>query len=461
MNNFPRCLSLTALLLAGAALAGTPDPTLLVPGQTLGPMRQASVEVEDGAMAMDERSQLLVGRPGAYTAQAGNVLLYRWESGSWQIRQIIVAPVAFQQSGARFGQSLAVHGRWLLIGAPGETVEGVSQAGAGYLFRRRTDNDNYELVNGGRLVQGLPSGNARRLGTAVAIGADFAALGVPGHGPMGNAQVGQVVTVTRQPNDAWFIDGLINLPAGNPAAGAAFGSSLLMDASGANLFVGAPDQTVSDQAVAGRVYVYRRNAGAWQLRQQLSWTPTDLLDRFGTAMALADGRLFVGASARSKPGAAQAKGGGVRVYRFIAGLDSWVTETDLFPGTAQSGARFGQALSARSGAVGPRLLVGVPRRNLGTVLIGVRSEAGEALVFESLPASGGYDYFETLALRWGGSILASASGNRFGSSVLLAERDGLPFAGAAAPGRSEDGQTAGWIQTWVGDRIFRHGFELP
>lgn len=454
-------VGLSALLLAGAALAGPPDQTLLLPGQAIGPLRPASVAVEDGAMVMDERGQLLVGLPGGYTGQAGAVHLQRWENGSWQVRQILTAPAAHQHSGARFGQALASHGRWLLVGAPRETVEGLAEAGAAYLFRRRTSDDGYELVTAGRLIQPGATVSGRRLGSALAIGADFAAVGVPGHSASGASQVGQVMNLARQPNDAWFITGVINLPAGNPANGAAFGSALAMDATGANLFIGAPDQTVADQAVAGRVYVYRHSAGAWQLRQQLSWTPTDLLDRFGAAMALAGNRLMVAAPARSKPGATQTKGGGVRVYRLNVGLDSWVTEADLFPQSAQAGARFGQALSVLPDPVGPRLLVGVPRRNIGTVLIGVRSEAGEALLFESLPVAGGFDYIETSALRWGGSILASASGNRFGSQVLLARRDGLPFAAAAAPGRSEDGLTAGWVQTFAGDQIFGNGFQQP
>lgn len=462
MINIHRCITLAALMLAGIALADTPDSTLLVPGQALGPMRQGNVELEDGAMVMDERGQLLVGRPGGYTAEAGGVYLHRFENGRWEIRQIIPAPVEHRQSGARFGHALAIHGRWLLIGAPSETVDGLSEAGAGYLFRRRTDNDSYVLVANGRIVQSGVTGSNRRLGSAVAIGADFAALGVPGHGTFGNSQVGQVVTLARQANDAWFLGGTINLPAGDPANGAAFGSTLVMDATGANLLIGAPDQTVLNQALAGQVHVYRNTAGNWQLRQQLSWTPTDLLDRFGSALAITSGRLFIAAPARSKPGSAQTKGGGMRVYRFNVGLDSWVTETDVFPDTAQAGARFGQALSVLPGPVGPRLLVGVPRRSLGTLLIGVRSEAGEALLFESLPVVGGYDYIETSALRWGGSILASASGNRYGSSVLLADHEGLPFAAAAAPGRSDDGDlTAGWAQTWVGDRIFASGFQQP
>ena len=462
MIPFYQCLALALLLQAGSAQAGSPDETMLVPGQALGPLRQGNSVVEDGAVVMDERSQLLVGMPGGYTGQAGAVYLHRWQDGGWQVHQILTAPAEYLQTGARFGQALASQGPWLLVGAPRETVNGVTEAGAGYLFRRRTSDDRYELLAAGRIVQQGVTGSARRLGSAVAIGDNFAALGVPGHSAFGATQVGQVVTLARQPNDVWLNTGVINLPAGSPAGGAAFGAALLMDVTGSELFVAAPDQTVSNQALAGRVYVYRHNSGTWPLLQQLSWTPTDLLDRFGSAMALAGGRLFIAAPARSKPASAHTKGGGVGVYRFYAGLNSWVSEADLFPQTAQAGARFGQALSARSGAVGPQLLVGVPRRNLGTLLIEVRSEAGEAVLFEPLPAGGGYDYIETSALRWAGSIQASASGNRLGSSVLLASRNGLPFAATAAPGRSEDGgQTAGWVQTWIGDQIFGNSFEQP
>lgn len=453
-------LMLLALASSGA-IAGPPDASLLLPGAQIGPLRPAAVEVEDGAMAMDERGQLLVGRPGGYTGQTGTVYLYRLEAGEWQVRQILVAPPEHRQSGARFGQALAVSGRWLLVGAPRETVNGVTQAGAGYLFRRRDGDDGYELHFNGRIIQAGVTGSNRRLGSAVAIGADYAALGVPGHSPTGAAQAGQVLMLARQAGDAWFLSDLLALPAGNPAAGAAFGASLVMTASGDQVVVGAPDQTVNDQAVAGRIYWYRRNAGAWQLRQQLSWTPAELLDRFGASLALADGRLFVGASARSKPGTAQTKGGGVRVYRREPSLDSWLLEAELFPGSAQSGARFGQALSALSTPQGPRLLVGVPRRNLGNVLVGVRTEAGEAVLFEPSPAGAGFAWSEGVPLRWGGSVLAGASGNRFGSSVLLARRDGEPLAAGAAPGRSADGQTAGWLQLFVGDRIHASGFQAP
>lgn len=454
-----RLPSALLLLVHALATAAPPDPAVLLPGQQIGPLRQASAVLEDGALAMDERGQLLVGMPGGYTGQTGTVHLRRWEQGQWQVRQILVPPPEFRQTGARFGHALAVHGRWLLVGAPRETVDGLAQAGAGYLFRRRDGDDGYDLVFNGRIIQQGVTGSGRQLGSAVAIGADFAALGVPGHSVTGAAQSGQVLMLARQASNAWFLDGTLALPAGNPAAGAAFGSALAMTPSGDQVFVSAPDQTVADQAVAGRVYWFRRSSGAWQLRQQLSWTPVDLLDRFGASLALEGGYLFVGASARSKPGDVQTKGGGVRVYRREVSLDSWVTAADLFPATAQAGARFGQSLSVLATGSGPRLLVGVPRRNLGTLLIGVRSEAGEATVFEPSPVGAGHAWMSGANLRWGGSVLASASGNRFGSSVLLVPGDGGPLAFAAAPGRSDDGLTAGWVQAFVGDRVFADGFQ--
>lgn len=450
-----------ALLLPLAAFAGPPDDAALQPGQAIGPLRPASVDVDDGAVAMDERGQLLVGMPGGYTGQAGTVYVRRWQDGEWQVRQVLAAPAEFRHPGARFGQALAVHGPWLLVGAPQETVNGLAGAGAGYLYRRNDGNDSYALVFNGRIIQQGVTGSSRRLGSAVAIGADFAALGVPGHSPAASPDAGQVLMLARQPGDAWFLDGTVALPAGNPATGAGFGAVLAINAASDQLFVAAPDQTVADQALAGRLYWYRRSAGAWQLRQQLSWTPVELLDRFGSAIGLVGDRLLVGAPARSKPGAAQTKGGGVRAYRRNVALDSWVPEDELFPDTAQSGARFGQSLSALATAAGPRLLVGVPRRDLGTLLIGVRSQAGEALVFEPQAIPGGYTWSQSAALRWAGSIVASASGNRFGSAVLLARRDGLPVAAVSAPGRSDDGLTAGWVQTFQGDVIFADGFQTP
>lgn len=453
-------MTVVALALGGPLGAAPPDPKLLLPGPEIGPLRPGSVLVEDGATALDQRGQLLVGMPGGYTGQTGAVYLHRWQDGQWQVRQIILAPEAHRQSGARFGQALAVQGRWLLVGAPQENVDGLAQAGAGYLFRRRDEDDRYVLIFNGRIVQQGVSGTGRRLGSAVAIGEDFAALGVPGHSPAGAPQAGQVLWLARQPNDAWLPSGTLSLPAGHPSAGAAFGATLTMNASGDQLFVAAPDQTVDGQAVAGRVYWFRWVNEAWNLRQQLSWTPTDLLDRFGASMALHGNYLFVGASARSKPGSSQSKGGGVRVYRRDTLMNLYVVLDELFPNVAQSGARFGQSLSVLGTPAGPRLLVGAPRRNLGNTLIGVRSEAGEALLFEPDWAGTSHVWTQGAVLYWRGSILASASGNHFGSAVQLGNRPEGPVAFVSAPGRSADaGSTAGWVQAFVGDRVFAQGFQ--
>lgn len=77
--------------------------------------------------------RVLVGAPRADEAgeDAGAVYLFEFDGLSWSAPREILAPTP--EAGAHFGTSVAVEGRQLLIGAPGESYA-ATEAGAAYLF---------------------------------------------------------------------------------------------------------------------------------------------------------------------------------------------------------------------------------------------------------------------------------------------------------------------------------------
>lgn len=88
----------------------------------------------------------------------------------------LAAPAA----GSRFGSSLASSGSLLVIGAPGETVNGARQAGAVYLVDVGTNPVQAQRIT--EATRGVP-GDARtgnRFGAAVAASGALVVVGVPG-----------------------------------------------------------------------------------------------------------------------------------------------------------------------------------------------------------------------------------------------------------------------------------------
>jgi len=82
--------------------------------------------------------------------------------------------------GGRFGTSLASDGSLLVVGAPGETVNGARQAGAVYLVDFGTEPVQAQRIT--EATRGVP-GEARtgsRFGAAVAASRDLVVVGVPG-----------------------------------------------------------------------------------------------------------------------------------------------------------------------------------------------------------------------------------------------------------------------------------------
>ncbi len=257
---------------------------------------------------------------------------------------------AYGYCGTDFGIALAADGDWLLVGnagvptsgAPrggrgGEAAEAQAPAGVVHVFRRAASGSwtrHGEL----RPTRSAPGDG---FGAAIALAGGRALIGAPSAtwqpgeqapAPAGRGgRGGAVVTESRGPldkagrvvefrleNDAWREVATLSVP---PEANAAFGSAIALE--GETAVVGAPGSSDGH----GAAFLYQRDAtGAWSEPARLTAFSGMRGDRFGSAVALTGGDIWVGAPVtrgietgmtyvfRGEPG--EVLPGGVRRFRF-------------------------------------------------------------------------------------------------------------------------------------------------
>jgi hypothetical protein len=220
---------------------------------------------------------------------------------------------------AHFAASLDLHGVHAVFGIPGDNGAATS-AGAASVYRR-LDADTWELESTVRLDGGT---SYDVLGSAVALGEDVLAAGVPGDDDNGSNS--GLVAIYRKTGGVWGQETV--LYGSDTGAGDGFGSALAMDDS--TLVVGAPDAEASDTSGAtGVVYMFQDAESIWSETARLTASDGSIGDQFGVAVAIDGSRALVGASNAytSAPHA-----GAVYAYRFDG--ESWTSDgmlTDSAP----------------------------------------------------------------------------------------------------------------------------------
>ena len=175
----------------------------------------------------------------------------------------------------------------MIVGAPGETVNGFANAGRAYVFSPTT----------GSLTGTLDSPNANPDDGALFVGGRF----------------GASVTSTN-----------------------------------GRVVVGAPDETVNGTGLAGRVYVF--SAATDSLMRTLVSPNVQLFGRFGDSIALANGHVIVGADEETVNGVVE----GGRAYIFNAATGSLIRT--LVSLNNEMGGFFGASVALANG----RVIIGAP-----------------------------------------------------------------------------------------------------
>jgi hypothetical protein len=206
------------------------------------------------------------------------------------------------------------------------------------------------------------------------------------------------------------------------AAGARFGSSVILDASGSRAIVGAPFDTTLAGTAAGSAHVFVRSGSTWTNEAALTATVGATNDVFGNSVSLtADGgRALIGAPSSSRNGHGRAQA-------LVRTGATWTEEATLFAPASEDFLGHSVSLSASSVAI-----VGSPRHDTSGGI-----DAGSARIF----SSGG----------WNTTLYASGAsdGDHFGSAVAFNENARVALVGAClddTPGGVDTGSVRVFVQ---------------
>jgi FG-GAP repeat len=171
--------------------------------------------------------------PGGYSA--GHVYIFKATNGA--LLRTLTSPNA-QQLG-RFGWSVAISGKTLLVGAPGEEVAGQANAGRAYAMSLKTGSVLTTFVSPNAALDGY-------FGASVSISKKTVVVGASGESVAGNNGAGHAYRFSTSGTPLALLVSL------NVQAQGAFGWSVAIN--GKVTVVGAPDEAVLALSQAGHAY---------------------------------------------------------------------------------------------------------------------------------------------------------------------------------------------------------------
>lgn len=357
------------------------------------------------ALAISGR-EVYVGQPGN-TYSPGVVYVFRPDAkGVWRAARKLTTPGATNGDG--FGSALAIDGNTLLVGS----AKADSGRGAVYLFTR--DASGGWAESGGRITAPGDRKTADRFGSTVLVSGDRAYIAAAGQRGRG------AVYVFKRNGNTWAAETTFTPIDTMPNS--AFGSALA--ASGTRLMIGS---SRADSGT-GAVYVYTRDAsGAWKTEIRIP-SPGPITGRnaqFGSAIMLRGDTVAIGAANDRVAGA-------VWIFARDTTSGRWNPVARALPFDGSFGSRFGSALAE----VGTELWVGSAGSNAfqGRVYRVTRDSTGfTGSTKMSVPRLNDGDRFGQ-RIAASGSLVAITVGNQDygeGGVVLFTRRSTGAWAVAA------------------------------
>ncbi len=436
------------------------------------PAQTAANGPEFGYSVTLDGNWLAVGAPGTifdhstYGPQAfGAVFVFRrLGHQDWQLFSRHLWPSNGAQ--VRCGHSVALRLPNLVFGCPGAGQSANPDGEHGRIIYLRLESDN----TWSNLASPVVNGAGSRCGTSIGLsptsanGVAVMAYGCPG---WNSAQGRVVVRAYDTATGTWGPSQALVNPS-DPANGDRFGESLALYRTMAGqivvqrLAVGAPYKTHGPALAAGSVYVFNGsslNPGAILTGP----APQNFaLTYFGSALAMNNTQLIVGARGGFTTECSNAPRCGT-VARYLRSGTDWLLQegggavnAGGNPPGEQAGMDFGATV-----AIGPNnwVAIAAPRADSWTQFDGVASDVGAVELRRANDGGWGVSWNDTRGEFRPGAIGALVHDQgRFGTGLDL-DGDrlaiGYPRSGTAVPGGGRRGQV--WI--YEPDTLFANGFE--
>lgn len=206
----------------------------------------------------------------------------------------------------QFGAAVSAHAKRVAVGAPGADIDGAPRKGAVYVF---TPSPTGWVASSPITQVGQPArlgGRNERFGESVALFGEWLAVGahsaaVDVDGTMGLIQQAGAVYLYKLEGQEWVFKQ--RLVSDAPAGGGLFGLSVAMD--GERLVVGEPSANFVDvlfRGAKGRAHIFQLRGGQWEPVR--SETDPAAGTFFGFSVAVDRDRVLIGAPGTSNNGKA-------------------------------------------------------------------------------------------------------------------------------------------------------------
>ncbi len=353
-------ISSTPISPAGPALTQNPDGTFTFSSNSTGTYSfnytfsgaQQEVTASDSAANDEFGWSVAVSGNTAVIGANGHTVGRNINQGAAYVFTLVGSVWTFQQeltaadgvAGSYFGESVAISGNDIVVGAPDPGNAGALGVGVAYVytFGGTTWTQQQELTASDGAAGDL-------FGISVTVSGDTLVVGAPLHKVGNNAGQGAAYVYTLS-GTTWTPTQ--ELTSANGLASDGFGDSVAI--SGNTLVVG---DSFAGTAKHGAAYVFALSGSLWSQQQELTAADGAANDHFGESVAVSGNTIVVGASNHAGTGAAY-------VYTFAS--TSWSLLQEL--NSPNGGVEFGRAVALS----GNTMVVGDGAANQGQ---------GEAYVF--------------------------------------------------------------------------------
>jgi RHS repeat-associated protein/uncharacterized repeat protein (TIGR01451 family) len=339
-------------------------------------------EAEDrfGWSAAIDGNTLVVGATGDDDNGSGSgaAYVFVFDGNAWSQQAKLIAGDG--AAGDSFGNSVAIHGDTVVVGAYGD--EG--HTGAAYVFVRQgsTWSQQAKLVAGDGAADDF-------FGASVAVDGDTIVSGAAGD----DNYAGSAYVFVRE-GSTW--NQQARLTAGDGAGSEQFGDSVAID--GDTIVAGARYDGIGNVYSVGSAYVFVRQGSTWSQQAKLVADDGEAFDSFGTSVAIDGDTIVVGATWEDL------------AYAFVRRGNTWSQEAKLVAGDGgtSGSSRWNVAVSGDTAIVGGSGSYG----EAGSAYLFVR-RVGDWSQNSKLTAGGGTanDYFGRSVAIKGDTVVAGATGD--------------------------------------------------
>lgn len=269
-------------------------------------------------------------------SSAGAAYIFERTSTSWIQRAILIASDATASD--YFGKSVSISGDYAIVGADGADPDSESRAGAAYIFKKDTSGTGW--TQQAKLVASDKVANDY-FGASVSISGIDVIVGATGQDPNGLSSTGAAYVFTRS-GSSWSQQA--KLVASDAAFADSFGESVSIDGNYAVIGAYREDPGTPTLSSAGSAYVFTRYGSGWSQQAKLVASDAAAGDYFGTSVSISGGWVIVGASFADPGGLASAGA----AYIFARSGTSWPQQVKLTANDKAAGDTFGGSVAISS-----------------------------------------------------------------------------------------------------------------